>query len=160
MDNNNASPIKQWSVREYKSYSRTQRWYIVTGIIILILLLLAVWSQNIFAAVGLLLLSVIILVRAYSEPPRLQVSLTEDGIEVGDGFYEFRDLDNFWIVYEPPHVKMLYVEFASRWKPRLPIPLENEDPVEVREILLRFLSESNEREGEPISEAFGRWLKL
>jgi hypothetical protein len=156
----NESLLKEWTIGEYRTHEKSRRWYYVAIGIILMLLILAIWSENIFAAVSLLLLSVIILVRAYSDPPELNVFLTEDGIAVGDRFYDFKDLDNFWIVYEPPEVKMLYVEFVNRWRPRLPIPLQNEDPVAIREILLNYLTENESREGEPVSDLFGRWLKL
>lgn len=160
MEDQTQQPLRQWSVHEYRHHERDRRWYFVAAGIMLVLLVLAVWSQNVFGAVGLLLLAVIMLVRSYVEPPRLDVAIFEQGILIGESFFPFRDLDNFWIAYEPPHVKMMYLEFQNRWRPRVPVPIEDEDPTELRELFLKYLDENTEREGEPLSDAISRWLKL
>ncbi|KKU49315.1 MAG: hypothetical protein UX68_C0001G0063, partial [Parcubacteria group bacterium GW2011_GWA2_46_9] len=71
-----------------------------------------------------------------------------------------KDLKSFWIIYEPPEVKMLYFDFKNAWRPRLPIPLQDENPIEVRRLLLKYLEEDLSRESEPTSDALSRLLRL
>ena len=93
-------------------------------------------------------------------PAQLMVSIFEDGIQAGENFYAYRDLKSFWIIYEPPEVKTLYFDFKSAWRPRLPVPLAEENPVEVRRFLLKYLEEDLSRESEPTSDALSRLLRL
>lgn len=149
-----------WQTRDYEHHERSRAWIIGGALITAILFCLAIWSQNIFAAVVILLLVVIVVVRALSHPLPVVVEIYPEGVLVGESFIPFKNLQNFWMVYNPPITKRLYLEFNNKWRPRLPISLENEDPNEVRKILLQYLKENTERENEPISDYFGRILKL
>ena len=64
------------------------------------------------------------------------------------------------MIYEPPEVKNLYIEFKNVLRPRLGIPLQNEKPLEIRDLLLKHLPENKEREHEPISDGLSRFFKL
>ena len=47
---------------------------------------------------------------------------------------------SFFIIYQPPEVKSLYFEFKALTKPRLVIPLKDQNPVEIRKTLLEHLA--------------------
>jgi hypothetical protein len=162
-----AQVLKEWVVPEYTQHERSRAWFWTMSVVCLVLIVLSVWTPNyFFDTPNLLFVSIIILAavtvvaRHILQPNSLAVVIYEDGLAVGDVFYPYKDLGNFAVVYEPPQVKMLYFHFKSFWLARLPIPLNDENPVEIREILLRYLEENLERENEPTSDAFGRWLKL
>jgi hypothetical protein len=42
----------------------------------------------------------------------------------------------------------------------MPIPLENQNPLDIRKLLTEYLEEDLDKEDEPISEGLSRWLKL
>lgn len=159
--------LKEWVVAEYTQHERSRAWLIIASLVVLVLLTLSLWTPNpIFSEPNILFFSIVvvtvvtIVARHSFQPPLLSVILFEDGVAIGDAFYPYRDLKNFAIVYEPPEVKMMYFHFQSGWQPRLPVPLMDENPVQVREILALYLAEDMERDSEPTSDAFGRWLKL
>ena len=71
----------------------------------------------------------------------------------------FKELKDFWIVYEPPFVKNLYIEHKNALTPRIVVPIEDADPVEIRRALLDYLDE-NGRTEEPLGDLLGRVFKL
>ena len=86
--------------------------------------------------------------------------ITEDGIVINGKLYEYKVIKNFYIIYEPPEVKTLYFEPKSLLSPRIPIALEDQNPVEIRQILRQYLTEDIDREDEPVSDQTSRLLKL
>ncbi len=157
---NQGPAFAAWTIAEYTQHERNRRWYWTAGIIATFLLAYAVWTANFLFAVVILLTGIILYVRHNERPSLLMVQLRSDGVQVGEGIYPFKDLKSFWIIYEPPEVKTLYFDFLSNWLPRLPIPLEDEDPVAIRRFLVQYLPEDLTREGEPTSDALGRIFKL
>ena len=159
--------LKQWYIAEYAQHERTRGWFIVAGFTTFLLFLLSMWTPNWFFdrpnflfAIFILLTIITVMVRHWEQPAHLTVAIYGDGVQVGEKFFAYQDLGSFWIIYEPPQVKMLYFHFRTLWRPRLPIPLEEENPLEVRELLSQYLVEDLTREGEPTSDTFGRVLKL
>ena len=70
------------------------------------------------------------------------------------------EIKKFWIIYEPPAIKNLHLEVKSVFKPNLIIPLQNQNPVEVRKFLKEHLEEDLEQESESTIEALKRVLKF
>ena len=149
-----------WSFPELEKPERSKRWYIWTTLIGLLLLVFAVVSQNFLFGLIIILVAIILFAYHHKEIENVEFAILDDGIIVGEKFFRFSEIKNFWIIYEPPYVKNLYFEFKSSIKPRLTIPLNDINPVKVREILLEFLEEDISKETEPLSESIGKRLKL
>jgi len=103
--------------------------------------------------------TLIIFLHSTKKPDKVSLAITEDGLEVGNNFYLYKEIKKFWIIYEPPDVKNLYFDFKGL-RPTLIIPLENKNPVQIRKILLDYLDEDLEKEDESLSEYLGRKLKI
>lgn len=88
------------------------------------------------------------------------VAITEDGLLINDKLIEYKDLHQFYIIYYPPEIKNLYFRPKGNLKQRITIPLMDQDPVLVREALLKYLDENLEREETPASEAITKLFKL
>jgi len=153
--------LLEWEFPEYEEQNRSAAWYIFAVPIAIALLVWALWTKNYLFAVIIIVSTVLLLRQQRTKPERLRFSLTEDGVDVhGRHFYSFRDLQNYWLAYEPPEVKRLYFSFKAGFRPRLAISLEDVNPLTVREVLSQYLPEDLEREGEPTTEALARILKL
>lgn len=150
----------QWEFPEYESYERTKKWYGTAVAVFAALLLYALLTFNILFAVIIFLFSVIIIFLHRKEPKLLGVKITDEGIVIESKLYRYDEIKSFWIVYELPRIKNLYFEFKSWALPRLAIPYLDQDPNRLRAFLLQYIDENTEREGEPISDSIGRWLKL
>lgn len=151
--------LSGWEIFEYVKHERSKNWYVWAGIIFAIMLIYAVYTLNFLFIVILILTAVIIVLRTVEEPMKVDFGIFEDGVGVGSNFYSWKDLDSFYIIYEPPEVKNLYFN-PKGLRSRISIPIEDKNPLKIREILLKYLVEDIEQEREPLSEEYGRFLKI
>ena len=105
-------------------------------------------------------MSALIILMFQRSDDEVEFKITEDGISINQKFYNYQDIQNFFIIYEPPEVKTLYFEPKSIISPRIPVALEDQDPVKIRELLLQYLDEDLDREDEPVSDQTSRLFKL
>ncbi len=149
-----------WHVPEFEKHQKSRLWYIGAGIVMLILLVYCVKTANFLFAVILLMAAVIVVLYDMREAEEIEFAITSAGIKFGEKIYPFDEFGRFWIVYNPPEVKKLYLEFTSVVRPRLVIPLNNEDPNKIRETLLNYVHEDLEEKDEPVTDYLGRVLKI
>ena len=150
-----------WEVPEYETHERTRNWYMIAAIIGVLLLVYCVITSNFLFAGIVLIGAMIIILTDGKEPAKVQIRLTDGGIEVGHKIYDYDEIKDFSIVYKPKlGVKNLYFEFKTVTKPRLSIPLLDRDPLIIRDKLLKYLQEDLERTDQPLSEGLAKMFKL
>ena len=166
VQNEDASVIRlgralvDWEIDEYPRYQRGKWWYLIGGIAGAACIIYAVATANFLFAVIILMLGVITLIGTFQEPSRVDVIITTTGIVIGGMYYEYRNIKDFSLVYDPPKVKLLYVSFRSAWQPMVAVPLENVDPNAVRDALLPFCAENLSRSEERLTDMLRRMYKL
>lgn len=152
--------LLRWSFSEFHHPHRSQRWWIIAGIITGLMVIYAVATANFLFAL-IILIAVVLLINEYRRHPRrLECQITINGISVGKKFWRYNELRNYWIAYHPPEVTNLYILPKNPLDPRVNIPLVNMNPLKVRQLLNKYLEEDLTREDEPTSEALTRLLKL
>ncbi|MFH1172922.1 MAG: hypothetical protein V1692_00140 [bacterium] len=156
---NEQLPIS-WQVPEYVQHERGRYWYLLAILAILGLLVYAVFSANFFLIIIMILTIVIMFVSSRQAAPQVQISLTDDGLAIGQKFYPYNELSVFWIINEKTDQPVLYVDFKSFLRPHLDIPLIGQDPLLIREIFLKHVAEDLDREGEPLLDFLSRFLKI
>lgn len=149
-----------WQVPEFPKYKKSRLWYIVGGIVLLFLLIYCIKTANFLFAVILLMAAVIIVLYDLHESKEVEFSITSTGIKFGEKFYPYEEFARFWLVYEPPELKNLYLEFKSVVKPRLCVPLNDQNPNEVRKFLTDYIAEDLDEKDEPFTDFLGRTLKI
>jgi len=153
--------LLSWSFPEFEKHQRTFGWYTLAMVSGIALLIWAIIERNFLFAIIVLIVATIVYRQTVREPADVLFQISEDGVEIGgQAFYEFRELQNFWIIYEPPEVKKIFFTFRGRLRPDLIIPLMDQNPLTVRQILRQYLPEDLERESEPTTETLGRMLKI
>jgi hypothetical protein len=152
--------IVQWEIDEYPDHQRSRRWYVVMGAAGALLLLYAVFTANFLFAVIILMIGIISIISSFKTPDKIPVVVTSTGVIIGDTYYDYPVLKNFSILYNPPEVKYLYIDFHSMTRPLLTIPLEQVDPNIVRESLLPFVIEDLDRIDETLTDVLRRLYKL
>ena len=150
----------RWSFNEFKPLERSKRWWVISGIVALVLVTYAVMTGNFLFALIILMVSVLIVNQSRTKPKRLDCQITTTGVAVGKKYWRWSEIENFWIAYHPPEVTNLYLLPKGLLEPRLTVPLERTNPLKVRELLVKYLSEDLSREDEPTSEALSRLFKL
>lgn len=150
-----------WKIDEFTKYNRDKRWYIVASIIAVALIIYAIIDKNYFFALIIIISSALIIFYDNEPPKKLDLTIKYDGIKIGKNFYEFQSISNFYIIYQPKeNIKKLFFEFKNPIKHRLSIELYNQNPVEIRNFLLQYLSEDLEKENEPLSEGLAKLFRL
>lgn len=82
-----------------------------------------------------------------------------EGVQVNTDLYPYENVKSFWIFYDPPYHR----ELSLRVKAPLTggfvkIPLGDEDPVKIRETLLKFIPEKRQEEG--LADTLARMVGL
>lgn len=152
--------LLSWKIPEFVRHERGIGWYILAFLIGAGLLLYAIFTANFLFAVIVLMAVLILALGSRQQPKILPFEILETGIVVGQRYFPYKNFSHFWIIYEPPEVKNLYFDFISVLKPTLSVPLENQNPNEVRKILLQYLKEDTEKEHESFSDFISRKLKI
>lgn len=163
----------QWQVPEYKKPERGKYWYLLAALFIFICLFfsfftISSWSivflgakSNFLFALIILISMAIMMVHEGQEPRMVTVKLEPEGIQIGRRFYDYDEIKQFCVLYKPKQsIKNLYLEFNNKMMPRLAIPLRRQDPLNVRNYLVRYLNEDLERIAPPLSEELTKLFKL
>lgn len=150
-----------WAVPEYFKFDKSKKWYLIGGLVALLLLIYSVATADYLFTIFIVLAGVIIIFYDMKEPAWLEFKLTTEGVMIGSKFYDYDDFQNFAIVYKPHHdVKKIYFEFKNQIKPRLMIPLFENDPLATRRILIKYLTEDLETTDETAGDNLSRLIKL
>lgn len=150
----------EWSVKEYERHERGRNWYILMAVFGVIMVVYGVLSGNYLFALITVLFGIILFMQDMVEPMDVYFALTNTGVVVGKKFYRYSELNNFWIIYNPPFTKNLYFSQSSWLRHRIQVPLYDFDPRPVREYLMQFLEEDLEQEEEPLSDRVSRLMKI
>ncbi len=153
---NNFQPLT-WTAPEFTKHKKDAGWFITGGVIALALLIFALYGKNFLFALIIILAAFSVFVWSQKEPQRIQFSLTPKGVAIGKTIYSFDNLESFWIFYNPPEIKYLSIISKKLFMPKIAIPIGNEDPDEIREILIEFLPEKEQHES--LIDVLGRHLR-
>ncbi len=154
------SELLRWNFPEFDPTPRSHRWYLWFGILSAVLISLGVLSDNFLFSIIIVMVALIIFLRNWRRPANIHFSFTPQGVHIGRNFYAMKEFQDFWIVYRPPSVEVLYLEFNSVWRSSLAIPLQGQNPLQIREVLLQYLPENLEKDEEPLADALARILQL
>ncbi len=148
-----------WKFPEFPKYQRDKSWYFWGAIVVVFFLIYSFFAANFLFAL-ITIISALIILLFHRSDNEVEFKITEDGILVNKKFYDYKSIQNFYIFYEPPEVKTLYFELKGFFSPRIPVALEDQNPVKIREVLKQYLAEDLERENEPLSDQTSRLFKL
>jgi hypothetical protein len=163
----------RWQVPEYKNDKRGRRWYLLASAFVLICLFLSFFSvsawkivflgpdSNFLFALIILISAAIMLIHDSQEAQMITVEINSEGIQIGRRFHDYDQIKQFCVLYKPREsIKNLYLEFSNKMMPRLAIPLRRQDPLQVRNYLVRYLDEDLDRVAPPLSEQLTKLFKL
>ena len=163
MNDTNLDPTSEllsWNFPEFNAEPRSHRWYLWFGILACLLIGLGIFTDNFLFSIIIVLVSLVIFLRNWRTPGQIHFAFTPQGLHVGRNFYSMKEIQEFWIAYQPPTVDTLYFEFNSVWRPTLAVPLNGNNPLQVRELLLQYLPENLEKDEEPLADSLARVLRL
>ncbi len=155
-----AQDVFVWEAPAHDHHARGPRWYVVMGIVALGFTAYAVFTGN-FLFAFLILLTAIILVLAGNEPSAAAlVQIGHNGVVWHDEFLPYDDMRDFAIVYQPPEVKVIYIHPKSWIRPRLRIPLGDQDPLAIRAHLRQYAHEDLTLKDEHATDILARLFRV
>ena len=150
-----------WKIKEREYYQHSKQWFLVFGLLAAGCLVFAVLTSNFLFALIIVLVAFIIVFNENEEPEMLDFIIGTEGIMLGHKFYDYDEFKSFSVLYKPAQgFKSLYLDFASPWRSDLVIPLLDNNPLPIRENLLKYIKEDLERTDESLDEILGKLLKL
>ena len=142
MNQNNIS----WQASEFKHYQKNLGWYVtLVAITILALAFFVIVEKDIFAAVCLGLISILIILFSLHSPKTVNIELNKQGVKIGDLFHPYKQIKHFWVVNDEHH-RTINLQTSALVNNTLILELESQDPEVVRLYLLRFIPEHPQSE--------------
>jgi hypothetical protein len=136
----------EWAAPEYTYYKKDKSWFFLAGIIFGILMIWSLWTRNILFAIFIALSYFLIVVFALKKPETTFIAINHKGIRINTDFHEFDTLKSFWIFYEPPEIGEISLKSKRKTASYIKIPLGEQNPVEIRELLIKYLPERKQSE--------------
>ena len=124
-----------------------------------IAVLMQIFQKNIITTIFFGLLGVVILIRAGKKPEIVDFEISPLGVKVGERLYGFREIKSFWIEYDPAlDIKELSLQLKKWYHTYVKIPIYEQNPVQLRLILLAFLPEAEHKD--TLADAISRKLGI
>jgi hypothetical protein len=79
------------------------------------------------------------------KPRIIDFIITHEGIITDREILDFDNVHSFWIFYDPPYEKILSLRMKGGATPYAHIPIEDQDPSEIRRILLGIIPEKKQK---------------
>jgi len=142
---NPISVIHKWRAPEHEATEKDRRWYLWIGLILSGIVIYAVLTDSLVMAITFILIGMVGYIIVNKTPRIVNFYITDDGVIADKEIYEFENIKSFWIFYEPegPMVVSLYLK--SKIMPFAHIPLGDEDPTVIREILMGYIEEVKQK---------------
>lgn len=136
----------EWKALEFPKKKKAKSWFIIPGLITIALGIFALSTDNILFLIAIVLTFFVFYVYANKEPRIIKFKINEKGVEIDDKLHDFDSLRSFWLFYSPPEQKELSLRSRKTLLPYIRIPLDKENPNEIRKFLSRFLPERRHKE--------------
>jgi len=133
-------------LRYYKPTSK-HRARIIAGGLLVIAALFLLLSADIMAAFLFVLCAGFVIYRASEAAHIAEFEVNIEGVRVDGTIYPYEQIESFWIQYEPEYgIQELSLHMRRRVAPYLKIPIYDQDPVQIRSILIESIPEEQHHE--------------
>lgn len=133
--------LAHWQAPEFEVYEQDKRWFLYLALILMVIIAYAIYANSPIMAITFILIGVVGYIYIDKEPRFLDFMITEDGIIAGKEIFEYERIKSFWIFYEEDGSKVISLHMRSLITPYMHIPIGEEDPVKIREVLLENVEE-------------------
>ena len=134
-----------WNAPEHLHIEKKPDWYWTVGIITLALVAVAIILGNIITGIFILVATSALVIHASKPSQNVYHEVNDRGIIIDGILYPFLSLESFWIPHDEFPPKIL-VKSRKTFMPYIVIYIDEVDPEEVREILLKYIAETEHHE--------------
>ena len=137
--------LVSWKAPEHFYVEKTNDWYWTVGIITLAIAVVAFILGNVITGIFVLVAAAALVIHA-ARPPRIVYhEINDRGIIVDDTLYTFLTLESFLIPHDQFPSKIL-LKSHKLFMPLIVIFIEEVDPEEIREVMLKYIAETEHHE--------------
>jgi hypothetical protein len=144
-----------WDAPTHLYSEKGQDWYWAVGVITLALAAVSFIFGEIITGIFVIVAAIALVLHASHPPRHVTYEINDRGLVQGDTLYPFLSLESFWIPHDEMPPKIL-VKSRKLLMPLMVIYIDGIDPEEVRQVLLRYIAETEHRE--PILKKLLEWL--
>jgi flagellar motor component MotA len=145
-----------WQGPTHLHFEKKPDWYWIVGIITLALAVVAFLFGQIISGIFVIVAATALVLHASTPPKYIKYEINDRGIMANNVLYSFLDLESFCIPHDmiPPR---LLIKSRKVFMPLIVIYIEGIDPESIREIMLKYIAETEHREPllKHILEGFG-----
>ena len=139
-----------WQAPERMYSNKTVDFYWIVGIITITIAIVSVVLGNTIFAILIIIGSFTMSLYSSKPPEIIDIKLNQRGIQVGSLFYEYKNLNGFWIEEKELHPRIIF-RSVKTFSPHIVVLIDQIVNIdELREFLMQFVFE--EKMSEPFLE--------
>lgn len=154
----NKEVLMDWKAQEFEVYEKSFWWYLVAAVLDIAIIAYALISNNPIMAITFILVGIVGYIYLEKDPRIIHFAITPDGIIAGNELYSYENIHSFWIFYDPPHTKTLSLHTKGSMLPFVHIPIDDQNPVQMHELLSEYIPEIKQEQG--LMDTFERVLRI
>ena len=139
------SALISWNTPTHHHTEKGSDWYWVVGIITLAITAVCIIFGQIITGLFVMVAAIALVLRASQPPHIVYCEINDRGILYDKTLYPFVTLESFWIPHDDIQPRLL-LKSLKTFAPLFVIHLDGADPDEVREILLKYIAETEHHE--------------
>ncbi len=141
-----ANLVYSYQAPEFDRYEKTPTWYILAGIIAIILLAYAVIEQSPMMFIVILLTFILTLIISNKEPQIITIDISTTGITLDQKkTFQYQDIESFG-VFKRGEVQFISLYMMVGILTHTRIPVGKEDPEDLAEILSQYIHREDGKE--------------
>jgi hypothetical protein len=139
-----------WKTMEFEKKDKHPDWLWSVGLISLLGATVCFFYGNIFFGIFLILAGLVVIIYAFQEPKELEITISELGVKINDNLIPYKLIPSFWLDENGKTTKLLLL-VTGNFVPTLSLPLVGVKESDVREILIKYIKEVENRESRSIA---------
>lgn len=121
--------------------------HIFAGLLIVAGVLVGIFQHDVILTVLLVLMGVMVVVFRRQPISQVNVEVSPLAVKVGSKGYAYDQIKSFWLHYEPQYdIRELSLQLKQWYAPYVKIQIGDQDPVQMRAILIQFIPEVEHQE--------------
>ncbi len=133
--------LLHWDAPEFEMRPQNKKRLSYAALVLLAIIGYASFTNSPIMAIVFVLIGIVAYMNMQKAPRILNFRIIPEGVLAGNELYEFENIKSFWIFYDPEYKKVISLHIKSYLTPFVHIPIHNEDPVEIRRVLLKYIPE-------------------
>lgn len=147
--------VISWSAPSHIYVEKKPDWFWAVGIITLAVAVTSFLFGDFITGIFVIVAALALVIHASKPAHTVSYEINDRGIMFDDTLYPFVTLDSFWIPHDELPPKLL-VKSRKLFMPLIVIYIDDVDPENVRQVLLRYIAETEHHE--PFLKHIMEWL--